>query len=134
MRYRLLLSVLFAIMPVALAQADDCDNAADQQAMSECVGKSYKKADADLNGLYKQIAQRLKSDPDTTKLLVAAQRAWVSFRDAECTFSASTSQGGTIYPMVYASCLDGLTEKRIADLKAYLACQEGDTSCPVPAK
>ena len=52
-------------------------------------GNAYKKADAELNVLYRQITARLKDDKATTELLVAAQRAWVAFRDAECAFSAS---------------------------------------------
>ncbi|MDQ0475071.1 lysozyme inhibitor LprI family protein [Labrys wisconsinensis] len=129
------LVVLLALLALApAARADDCADAADQRTMGECVGKSYQAADAELNSLYKRIQQRLKDDADTAKLLVAAQRSWVAFRDAECTFSSSGSAGGTIHPMVYAQCADGLTRKRIADLKAYLACGEGDMSCPVPAQ
>ena len=54
----------------------------------ECYGNAYKRADAELNILYRQITARLKDDKATAKLLVAAQRAWVAFRDAECNFSA----------------------------------------------
>jgi len=120
--------------PATFARADDCDNASDQRTMSECTDKAFKKSDATLNALYRQIVQRLQDDAATTKLLVSAQRAWVAFRDAECTFSASSTSGGTMYPMVYATCADGLTQKRIDELKVYLSCQEGDTDCPVPAK
>jgi uncharacterized protein YecT (DUF1311 family) len=85
-----------------------------------------------LNVLYEQIKQRLKDDADTTKLLVAAQRAWVTFRDAECKFSTSGVSGGSAYPMVNAECANGLTRKRIDDFKTYLKCEEGDLSCPLP--
>jgi hypothetical protein len=46
-------------------------------------------ADVELNVLYRQITASLNDDEATTELPVAAQRAWVAFRDAECAFSAS---------------------------------------------
>jgi len=76
---------------------------------------------------------RLKGDAATSKLLLKAQKAWLAFRDAECTFQTSAAQGGSIQPMLQAYCLDDLTVKRTVALKSYLACEEGDMSCPVPA-
>ena len=131
---RLFLLALVAMAPASIATADDCASAMDQSAMNECADKAYKKSDAELNALYKQIKQRLKDNADATKLLVAAQRAWVTFRDAECKFSTSAVSGGSVYPVIYSGCADRLTRKRIDDFKAYLMCEEGDLSCPVPAK
>ncbi|WP_348632828.1 lysozyme inhibitor LprI family protein [Rhizobium sp. BK068] len=54
------------------------------------------------------------------ELAVSAQRSWVAFRDAECTSSSSRVAGGSVYPMVYSTCLDGLTQSRTKELKAYL--------------
>ncbi|HWK64628.1 MAG TPA: lysozyme inhibitor LprI family protein [Rhizobiaceae bacterium] len=130
-------AALFATAAMAIAtsaSADECGNAAGGQAgLNECYDKAFKKSDAELNKLYKDIENRLKSDPDTTKLLVGAQRRWVAFRDAECEFQASASSGGSVGPMIYSMCLDGLTKRRIEDFKGYLQCAEGDLSCPVPA-
>ncbi|MFZ5671918.1 MAG: lysozyme inhibitor LprI family protein [Pseudomonadota bacterium] len=116
------------------AQADACDNATGGQAgLDQCYDQLFKKSDAELNKLYKQIEVRLKGDAATTKLLVTAQRAWVAFRDAECNFQSAGAQGGSVGPMIYSICLDGLTQSRIKDFQGYLKCEEGDTSCPVPA-
>jgi uncharacterized protein YecT (DUF1311 family) len=123
-----------AVAGPARAQADDCDNAQASQAdLNECYGKAFKASDAELNKLYKEITARLKDNPDTTRLLVATQRAWVAFRDAECNFQESAVAGGTAAPMIHAMCLDGQTKSRIEDFKTYLNCEEGDMSCPVPA-
>lgn len=119
--------------PLAGAQADACANASDQATMNMCADKAYKASDARLNTLYKQIRSRLKDDADATKLLVSAQKAWVAFRDAECTFASSASADGSIYPMIVSQCRDGLTQNRIKDFKTYLSCEEGDLSCPVPS-
>jgi uncharacterized protein YecT (DUF1311 family) len=127
---------LFVGATASIVQAaDDCDAPGLSQAeLNECYGNAYKKIDAELNVLYRQITARLKDDKATTKLLVAAQRAWVAFRDAECDFSASGVSGGSAHGMILAICLNKLTGKRIDDFKNYLKCQEGVLDCPVPAK
>ena len=127
---------LIAGATTSIAQtAKGCDAPGLSQAeLNDCYGNVYKKPDAELNVLYQQITDRLKDDKATTTLLVAAQRAWIAFRDAECGFSASGVSGGTAYGVILAICLDRLTAKRIDDLKNYLNCPEGELDCPVPAK
>jgi uncharacterized protein YecT (DUF1311 family) len=136
MRSWLVVLGLIAIASMSAAQAEDCGNAPDQSAMNRCADKSFQQADAELNTLYRQITNRLKGDGDaaaTLKAFIAAQRAWIAFRDAECAFVGSKTIGGSVQPMIVASCRAGLTEKRIADFKTYLKCEEGDLICPVPA-
>jgi uncharacterized protein YecT (DUF1311 family) len=115
-----------------MAFAVDCDNASDQATMNQCAAQQNAAADKELNTLYQQITSRLKSNPDSKKQLVGAQRAWVTFRDAECKFSASGVEGGSVYPLIYSNCTTELTKARVQTFKNYLKCQEGDMSCPVP--
>ncbi len=129
MMRRTLLLLALAGTPVAAA---DCPGATTQMELNQCAGATAKAADDELNSLYKQVRARLRGDDATTKLLVAAQRAWIAYRDAECTFAASGFLGGSIYPMVYAGCLESVTNARIEDFRRYLACEEGDLSCPLP--
>ena len=117
----------------AAAFADDCPEQ-NQNGLNRCAEDAYKKTDEALNGVYRQMTQRLKDDPDTTKLLVSAQKAWIAFRDAECTFANSANAGGSIYPMVYAGCLARLTKARTQELAGYLKCRDGDTGCSVPGQ
>lgn len=135
MRFRSLMFAAFVGLTgmAPTAWADDCANASDQATMNECAGKALKASDGELNTLYKQIAARLKDDQDKTRLLVAAQKAWIAFRDAECDFSAAGVTGGSVYPMIVLQCRDGLTQNRVKDFKTYLSCEEGDLSCPVPS-
>ena len=126
----ILAAALLAIAPAAWAQ--DCPDES-QSGLTQCADAAYKKTDAALNATYKQIVARLKDDEATAKSLLAAQRAWIAYRDAECNFLTSGSQDGSVYPMLQAQCLDELTSKRVDDLKALLTCEEGDMSCPVPA-
>lgn len=125
---------LTACLLTPLAYADDCDNATTQGDMNACAGRQYQAADKALNSVYQQITQRLKADADTQKLLVGAQRSWVTFRDAECEFAASGVSGGSVYPLIHLNCLTAQTTSRTQALKQYLKCQEGDMGCPVPAQ
>jgi len=125
-------ALILAMPPFAFAQ-DKCADAEDQATMNECADASFKESDKKLNELYKQIEARLSDDADTKKLLVQAQRDWVKFRDAECSFQTAGSAGGSAIPMLIAMCMDGLTQSRINDFEGYLNCEEGDLSCAVPA-
>lgn len=125
----LLAAVMLAAGPARAACEDD---ATTQAELNDCAGQSFAKSDLALNGLYREIMQRLGRDSAEARQLVAAQRAWIAFRDAECDFAASGVEGGSIYPMTVVNCRDTLTQRRIDDLKFYLSCEEGDTSCPVP--
>lgn len=129
---RTLVTAVLIALTLPAAHADECKDAQDQAAMTECAERDYKASDAELNTLYRQIVRRLDGDADTKRLLVKAQRAWVAFRDSECGFSASAVTGGSAYPMIQAMCLNDLTQKRVADFRQHLDCEEGDMSCPVP--
>ncbi len=116
------------------ATSTDCAKAATQTAMDACAGAAFKSADAEMNAVYRQIIERLKTSDETKRLLVASQLAWLRFRDAECAFSANGVKGGTIYPTIVENCRKGLTAERLRQLKTYLNCEEGDMGCPVPPK
>lgn len=108
------------------------DTAEDQASMTRCAAQAYQKSDSELNRLFHEVRQRLVDDTDARDLLRDTERAWITFRDTECSFAASGVDGGSAYPMVYDLCLDDLTQKRIDQLHQYLDCQEGDMSCPLP--
>ncbi len=131
---RVILFVVAALLASGFAEAKDrCDEATDQASMNQCAAAAYAASDKRLNEVYRQVRDRLKDEPDTARALTAAQRAWIGYRDAECGFAASGVVGGSSYPMIHAMCLNGLTQARSKDLEGYLACEEGDLSCPVPS-
>ena len=125
------LAFLF-LLPWATAKAADCNAPQTQTDMNQCAAQAWRRADAELNAHYRQITNRLKDNAAAIKQLTVAQRAWLVFRDAECAFATSASDGGSIRPALQASCEEQLTRKRTAEFKIYLSCQEGDLSCPVP--
>ncbi|WP_274425637.1 lysozyme inhibitor LprI family protein [Chelativorans sp. YIM 93263] len=112
---------------------ENCADAQDQATLNECAYDAYNTADERLNAEYKAVMKRLGDDDATKSSLIAAQRAWIAYRDAECKFQASGVEGGSIYPTIRAFCLRQLTDARTQDLEDYLRCQEGDLGCPVPA-
>lgn len=122
-----------ALAPLAAsAQAPNCSEASDQSTLNECANLAYAKSDAELNKRYKETRRRLNDQPHIMKRLVAAQKAWITFRDAECEFSGAGAQDGSAYPMLVSLCRDTLTQTRIKDFNTYLSCEEGDLGCPVP--
>ncbi|GGF30112.1 hypothetical protein GCM10011611_40260 [Aliidongia dinghuensis] len=131
LRFLPVLALALAFRPVP-AHAADCASASDQATMNACAAQAYKQADAALNGLYQQAEQRLKNDSEQMKRLVAAERTWIAFRDAECKFVGAPASGGSADGTVLATCLTALTTKRSADLKGFLSCPEGDLACPLP--
>lgn len=129
----MMLAAATALAMPALAHAqDDCADADSQAAMNACFNASLERSDKQLNKLYKQLEARLSDDAQTKKLLVQAQREWVKYRDAECSFQTAGAAGGSVVPALVAMCMDNLTQSRVADFEDYLNCEEGDLSCPVP--
>lgn len=129
---RLLLSACLVLLGTAsTALAEDCDRSDDSQSMLNiCADSDYQAADAKLNAAYKDLVGR--NDEKANQLLQNAQRAWIAFRDAECTYSTADSEGGSIHPMEVSQCLMGLTNERTKQLTSGPNCQEGDPSCASP--
>ena len=91
-----------------------------QQVMNICAGRAAKEADRELNRVYRLVRASYKQIPAQEKRLVTAQLAWIKFRDAECNASAGRFDGGSIAPLMYASCVEHLTKQRSQDLEKYL--------------
>jgi len=87
-----------------------CETQATTAEMIQCEDWHYKQADRWLNQVYKN---KLKYKDDVAKkLLRDAQRAWIKFRDAECSSQRDAGRGGTIAPLFELSCLTAMTEDR----------------------
>ena len=81
-----------------------------QAGMNEAAGKDFARADAEMNRAYKKLMAGL--DTKTRAKLQASQRQWLKFRDAEAEFLSAKVEGGSVYPMVYASHKASLTRAR----------------------
>jgi len=107
------------------------DTANNQFELNECAAGEFKKADDELNRVYRQIQKRNAKDPVFLDRLKAAQRAWISFRDAEleAIFPDPEKQVayGSAYPMCYAHWMKKITSQRTQQLERWLVgTEEGD--------
>ena len=115
--------LIAGIAAVALAQT--------QAEMNEEAGIEYKKADAELNKVYKELREAL-SDEQKAKLK-EVQLLWLKYRDANAEFAASMYEGGSIAPMVYSGAMTTSTEHRVGELK-NLFIEGYPEEEPAPAK
>jgi uncharacterized protein YecT (DUF1311 family) len=111
------------LMILALA-ADPCANATTQTAMNECAGKAYVRADAAMNRQWQRVYARAKASGATyAASVLAAQRAWLKFRDAECKAEGDAYAGGSMQPMVAQQCLATVSEARAKQLQSVASDQ-----------
>lgn len=116
------LAVLWLLAAPRAALAVDCNSDALTTAdMRECVHAEYDLADKELNAAYKKAMAAVKASatPEFKDKLVAAQRAWIEFRDKDCAFDAALFEGGTMYGILYTACLTDRTNTRTRELLGY---------------
>jgi uncharacterized protein YecT (DUF1311 family) len=106
----------------------DCNKAVTQTDMNFCANKDYQAADKKLNDVYRKVAAAL-GDKNYQAKLKAAEKAWIGYRDTECTFETAENEGGSIHPLVYSGCLTRQTIARTKELQAYLVCFKDADKC-----
>ena len=84
------------------------------QAMVECTVAETQRQDARLNKAYKTLMAGLSND--RKKQLQAAQRAWLTFRDANCGFYLDPD-GGSIARVSANDCVMTMTATRATELE-----------------
>lgn len=135
--FPILFAMLAAAAPVAHAadpkpQFDmtvDCSqwDRLNNYEMKQCSGRANVAADKELDTAYRQLMAKM--DDDDRKLLVAAERAWITWRDRECDYETQGVSGydksGTGYGLEWGQCRVRLTKARIVQLRGYLADMPG---------
>ena len=102
-----------------------------QAELNKTACDNYKRADADLNRVYQQIFREYKADTLFLEKLKVAQRAWLSYRDAqiEALYPAPDPQlaYGSVHPMCRCEALKELTLRRRGELARWVkGVQEGE--------
>ncbi|HVQ09206.1 MAG TPA: lysozyme inhibitor LprI family protein [Allosphingosinicella sp.] len=112
----------------------NCENPQAQQEMNFCAAQDYRRADAELSTAYRAAIESARQadreyagladgagGPDTgpgeEATLREAQRAWVSFREADCRLESFEARGGTMQPLIDATCRASRTRARTAELR-----------------
>ena len=119
------------ILPLLLllAQSGDCDRDAPQQTLNQCLASAYAAADAELNRVWKpayatmQDRDREEGGTGNAQTLLASQRAWITYRDAQCAAESLAMRGGSGEAMLLFDCKLRLTTERTMFLRGIV---EGD--------
>jgi uncharacterized protein YecT (DUF1311 family) len=129
-----MIDLALALLLTAQDPQWNCADPQAQQEMNWCAGQDFERADTELNAAYRtaitsaQEADReyahltqgnetRASGPGEEASLRAAQRAWVTFRDAHCEGESYEARGGSMQPMLYQGCRATLTRARAAELR-----------------
>lgn len=115
-----------------------------------CVQRKLDATDHLLNDIYGIVMKELLAGTDDpnplfnneiTSALIAAERQWVKFKDAQCAAEAALIAPGTAGPAVEGQCLIDLTKSRIGFLRRVAElvhwhsklCRADKASCVLPA-
>ena len=115
------LSILMALSSPCVADdlySDGYTTCLDQSggitvAMIDCISDELAAQDARLNAAYKKLGAQLSAS--RKQQLVAAQRLWVQYRDANCRFYADPD-GGTMARVAANECVLRETAERATEL------------------
>jgi len=124
---------MFNLMPILLVATTpppyDCEtDQMVQQGMNYCAYQEYIAADAALNAQWKITAAVMKERdeqwdsnyderPGYFATLLAAQRAWITYRDTHCASEGYYARGGSLEPLLVSTCKSKLTKDRTLSLK-----------------
>lgn len=121
--------MIFLTLAASIAQAPDCANAVTTQELNECASAEYEKADQTLNGAWREALATVRRQdqedvppedrrPRGEVKLREAQRAWITYRDANCVVQGYRARGGTAETLINLGCLTTVTEQRTKELQA----------------
>jgi uncharacterized protein YecT (DUF1311 family) len=98
-----------------------------QLELNQQANRKLALANNDLHELHDKIVAGLT--PPSAASFEMAQRAWATYREAQCAFEGMGTVGGSIHGMVVTDCKTRLTLQRVKDLDAQARCPEGDLAC-----
>ena len=83
-------------------------------AMLDCISEELNTQDARLNGAYQKLKASLSAERKQS--LLAAQRLWIQYRDANCDFYYDP-EGGTLHRVMANECMLQETAERAKELE-----------------
>jgi uncharacterized protein YecT (DUF1311 family) len=83
--------------------------------MQNCMDNEWKKSDAELNRVYQESLKKLK--PEQAARLKKAQRAWLTYRDAQCDADGLNIPGRHRGSPALTQCRVTLTQERAKTLR-----------------
>ncbi|MCX2475296.1 DUF1311 domain-containing protein [Pedobacter sp. MC2016-05] len=124
--YQSLIFLLASVFMVLLFTATTF--AQSQTSLNMKAYSDYKKADAELNGVYQKILKSYVRETTFIKKFRNAQRLWIQLRDAELAARYPNSGTyGSVAPMCESIYLETLTRDRIKFLNLWITgIEEGE--------
>lgn len=131
--FQILAPALVVLSPASQSPPNpewNCDEPEQQQEMNWCAAKDYAAVDKEMNNQWARTSATMKARdasmkdylpegdgrPGYFESLLEAQRAWLKYRDAHCRVDGFTARGGSLEPLLVATCKAGLTEARTKEL------------------
>ncbi len=127
---KVLTRIVLALV-AACALSGAAARAQSQADMNAAGCGKYRRADDELNRVYRQILREYAEDADFIEKLKEAQRAWLAYRDAhvESVFPGEDKRAtyGSVFPMCHCDEVYGLTVERTRVLQRWIkGLPEGD--------
>ena len=134
----LLGSACLSVAQLDRAAVESCGSLHTQSEMNDCAASEAHKADDALNSTYQEVLGRLKSDKTATARIVAAEKAWIAFRDAELAADWPMADGanpnllyGSVHPFCYYNTRTALTLERLKTLSDRMKHEEEGDVCSI---
>jgi len=93
-----------------------------------CASSKYAAEDRRLNKTYNEYRRKLNTEQK--RQLTQVQLTWMKYRDQECAFEASSSEGASTHTLAITLCKNDKTTFRIRELEILSNCKDGDANCP----
>ena len=108
-----------------------CNGDGPQMQLNICSYQEFQRADAAMNVQWRtttavmraqdrQIDRRYDRQPGYFDTLLAAQRAWITYRDQHCMSAGFEARGGSMAPLLVNTCMTELTNLRTQQLKSLV--------------
>ena len=126
--------MIAAILLLAAAAGEPEVNCVDPQAQQEmnfCAAREFERVDAEMNVQWRATVAAMKEadrsidrtydkEPGYYETLLAAQRAWLVYREKHCLGESFEARGGSLAPLLHGTCMTELTKVRIRQLKELI--------------
>jgi uncharacterized protein YecT (DUF1311 family) len=125
--------MLLIALALAGAATEDCGDKDNQTAMTMCEKAVVDRADAEMNRVWKTVQASMqqvdrddggdrvgKGEPSYAQALLASQRTWLAFRDAQCRIAGYEWRGGSMEGFAANQCLAAVTTARTQQLRELL--------------
>jgi uncharacterized protein YecT (DUF1311 family) len=109
--------------PAPVMAGVNCQSPLTQADINTCAAITAKEADQALNQAYQQLKASLSPPQDA--LLVAAQLAWIRFRDTHCELERSFEAGGSLSTTSHLECVRRMSSAREKELRALQQARPG---------